>query len=71
MTKQYKQAKFDPAIYKAVRKFLDGIAKKHGLKAARHAATKWGNGQREKASLLKQREALSRSLADVSKRLAT
>jgi len=65
-----KRSKCDPAIYKAVKKFLDWSERKHGVKATRWATNKWVNGQREKTSLLKQRAALERSLAQVSKRLS-
>lgn len=62
--------KFDKAATRAVMKLLDSASRKHGLAQVKHAATKWANGQRDKARLLKQRAALERQLTEVSRALS-
>lgn len=62
--------KFDKEATKAIMAALDGFAKQHGVVLVRHGATKWANGQREKARLLQQRAELEEELAAVSKRLS-
>lgn len=62
--------KFDKEATSAIMKTLGEFAKEHGVLLVRHAATKWANGQREKARLLQQRAELEKELADVSKRLS-
>lgn len=64
-----RNGKFDKAATRAVMKLLDGATKKHGLTTVKHAATKWANGQRDKARLLKQRAALEKELAEVGRAL--
>ena len=64
-----RNGKYDKAATRAVMKLLDSATRKHGLPTVKHAATKWANGQRDKARLLKQRTALEKQLAEVSKAL--
>jgi len=65
-----KNGKFDKTAMRSVMKALDAATKKHGLALVKHAATKWSNGQRDKARLLKQRVTLEKELAEVSKQLS-
>lgn len=62
--------RFDKVATRSVMKALDAATKKHGLSLVRHAATKWNNGQRDKARLVKERAALEKKLADVAKQLS-
>jgi hypothetical protein len=64
-----KNSKYNAVTVKSVMRWLDGMAKKHGLSDVRHAATKWATAQRDKARLAKDRAALERQLAEVNKRL--
>lgn len=65
-----RNGKFDKAAMRSVMKALDSATRKHGLALVRHAATKWNNGQRDQARLVKQRAMLEKQLAEVSQRLA-
>ena len=65
-----RKERFSKAITHSVLRLLDNAARKHGLAEVKHAATKWTNGQRDKARLLKEQAALTRELAEVSKRLS-
>jgi hypothetical protein len=64
-----KRSGFDKKQTKAVMSALDAATRKYGLPLVKHAATKWCNGQRDKARLLKQRAALEKQLAEVSTKL--
>ena len=64
------QAKWDKLAVRAVIKALDALTRKHGLIQVKHAATKWGNAQRDKARILKRRKELESELAEVSKQLS-
>ena len=55
--------------FKAVLKTLDSAAKAYGLREVKSAATRWVNGQRDKFRLSKERAALEKQLAEVTKRL--
>jgi hypothetical protein len=54
---------------RAVMKALDAATRKYGLIQVKHAATKWGNAQRDRARIIKRRKELERELAEVSKQL--
>lgn len=63
--------KSESPAFKAVLKLLDAAARKHGMSETRRASNRWSIGQRDKARLAKQRAALERQLAEVTKRLST
>lgn len=65
-----RKSKYDKKSEKTIMKFLDGLTKKHGLTEVRHAANKWCNAQRDRASLAKARKALEDKLAEVNRKLA-
>jgi hypothetical protein len=66
-----RKPKFDKKTEKALIKLLDGASKKFGLNEVRHAANKWCDGQRAKASLAKARAELEKKLAEVNSKLST
>lgn len=61
--------KYDKKTEKALLKLLDGASKKFGLREVRHAANKWCEAQRAKASLSKARAELEKRLEDVNRKL--
>lgn len=61
--------KWNKQAQRLVFRFLDKAVKRFGIKDVRHATSKWSNGQRDRARLLKQSNALKRELAQVRARL--
>lgn len=64
-----RKSRYDTTVTQAVMRGLEDAAKEHGVPLVRYVATKWANGQRDKARLLKQRAALEKQLTEVSKKL--
>lgn len=65
-----RKTRFNKKSEKSIMKYLDGAAKKFGLTDTRHAANKWVNAQRIKASLAKAQKALEAKLQEVNRKLA-
>jgi len=61
--------KVEKKVVKAMFRQLDALQRKHGSMESRYVITRWLNGQRDKSRLAKQRAALERELAEVTRRL--